>query len=137
LNKRIAARKIGAAIKQKGERQEYIKNITNESNFDPQASKQSLEDTAATTISSILKGHEGRAKTVRLKKIQDKIKDQTILSNIAQPKPTTSKRYYADTIEEPSYKRQLIKDTTTEDTVRDVVNDMVKRVEKSNALKKL
>ncbi len=66
MNKRISARKIGAAIKQKGERQEYIKNITNESNLDPQASKQTLEDTAATTISSILRGHKGRAKTEKI-----------------------------------------------------------------------
>jgi hypothetical protein len=137
LNKRIAARKIGAAIKQKGERQKYIKNITNESKIDPQASqtsKQTLEDTAATTISSILRGHKGRARTERLKKIQDTIKEKTILSNIAQPKLTTNKRYYADAIEESSFKRQLIKDTTTEDTVRDVVNDMVKCVEKAHGL---
>jgi hypothetical protein len=47
LSKRIAAKKIG--------------------NLDPQASKQTLEDTAATTISSIFRGHKGRAKTARLK----------------------------------------------------------------------
>jgi hypothetical protein len=101
-----------------------------------QISKKTLdEDAAATTISSILRGHKGRAKTARLKKFQDTIKDKTILSNIAQP--TTNKRFFLDKNEEPSFKRQLVKDTTTEDTVRDVVNDMVKRIEKSNALKKL
>ena len=57
----------------------------------------------------ILRGHKGRARTERLKKIQDTIKEKTILSNIAQPKLTTNKRYYADAIEEPSFKRQFIK----------------------------
>jgi hypothetical protein len=46
---------------------------------------QKIEDDAATTIASILRGHKGRAKTARLKKIQDTIKDKTVLSNIAKP----------------------------------------------------
>jgi hypothetical protein len=53
------------------------------------------------------------------------------------PVPISNKRFFSDKNEEPSFKRQLIKDTTTEDTVRDVVDDMVKRVEKAHALKKL
>ena len=70
---------------------------------------QKIEDNAATTISSILRGHKGRAKTARLKKFQDTIKDKIILSNMKSPVPISNKRYYADTIEEPSFKRQLIK----------------------------
>ncbi len=128
LNERIAAKKVQDELKDVFETEKKTRATT-------KLQTQKIEDDAATTIASILRGHKGRAKTARLKKFQDKTKDQTILSNIAQP--TTNKRFNADTIEEPSFKRQLIKDTTTEDTVRDVVNDMVKRVEKSNALRKL
>jgi hypothetical protein len=39
--------------------------------------KKKIEDDAATTISSILRGHKGRTKTARLKTFQDKTRDKT------------------------------------------------------------
>ncbi len=95
---------------------------------------------AASTMQGAVKGYKARAKTERLKKYKDAIAiNKSIASNITKPpkKPITSKRYYEALNEEPSYKRQSIKDTTTEDTVRDVINDMVKRIEKVMHYKKL
>jgi hypothetical protein len=93
------------------------------------------EYNAATKIGSVFKGHKGRAKTERLKIYKNTIKDIPVRSNLTK---RTSKRGYLEIIDkEPPLKRQFAKDTTTEDTIKDVMEGMIKRVEKSHGLQKL
>ena len=93
------------------------------------------EYNAATKIGSVFKGHKGRAKTERLKIYKNTIKDIPVRSNLTK---RSTKRGYLEIIDkEPPLKRQFAKDTTTEDTIKDVMEGMIKRVEKSHGLQKL
>ena len=93
------------------------------------------EYNAATKIQKSLRGNRGRAKTERLKIYKNTIKDMPISSNLTK---RSSKRGYLEILDkEPPLKRQFVKDTTTEDTIKDVMNSMIKRVEKSHGLQKL
>jgi hypothetical protein len=93
------------------------------------------ENTAATNIQKVMRGNKSRAKTARLKIFKNLTKDKNISSNISNKH---AKRYYSDIDQnEPAFKKQLVKDTTNEDTIRDIVNGMIKKVEKSHGLQKI
>ena len=90
---------------------------------------------AATTIQKVIRGNNGRAKAERFKTYENTIKDMPISSNLIK---RSSKRGYLEILDkEPPLKRQFVKDTTTEDTIKDVMDGMIKRVEKSHGLQKL
>lgn len=120
LSKRIAARKIGAAMKGKQVQQEYLKENTvskiTQKALDDAMNEIVNENTAATTISSALRGHKGRGKHKLLSKypqqaaqrVQDvsNIQPSTQMQTIPKTRTSRPTRYIPPHIDTPTQEQR-------------------------------